>query len=284
MRRNIPAGCPVSTRDPLPGLSTDIPIIVLSSSDDEEGKNKVEEASTNINRLQHDEINKLERNAPLASRLNKSRRKPSLKFLLNYGTPNLSTEGSDYGSEDSAKVDPDWQYSCRRIESSAKRLKVQQHEGPVSTEVAAAHHQAQSSRDFPSQLLAVDEAPPVAKDDAAAILAPPNITAAAARPPSSNSASMDEEDEEGEHDDGPASGAATLHRTYSRTQNACRKSCVNYNSSSYNMSSMSHDRAAGSSTRAARLPPYPYVREPSIPPLQRPLSGAGRRSKKQADK
>jgi len=156
--------------------------------------------------------------------------------------------------------------------------------GPVSTEVAAAHHQAQSSRDFPSQLLAVDEAPPVAKDDAAAILAPPNITAAAARPPSSNSASMDEEDEEEEHDDGPASGAATLHRTYSRTQNACRKSCVNYNSSSYNMCSMSHDPAAGSSTRAARLPPYPYVREPSIPPLQRPLSGAGRRSKKQADK
>ncbi len=41
MRRNIPAGCPISTRDPLPGLSTDIPIIVLSSSDDEEGKNKV---------------------------------------------------------------------------------------------------------------------------------------------------------------------------------------------------------------------------------------------------
>jgi hypothetical protein len=34
MRRNIPAGCPISTRDPLPGLSTDIPIIVLSSSDD----------------------------------------------------------------------------------------------------------------------------------------------------------------------------------------------------------------------------------------------------------
>jgi hypothetical protein len=41
MRRNIPAGCPVSTRDPLPGLSADIHIIVLSSSDDEEGKNKV---------------------------------------------------------------------------------------------------------------------------------------------------------------------------------------------------------------------------------------------------
>jgi hypothetical protein len=56
-------------------------------------------------------------------------RKPSLKFLLNCGTPNLSPEGSDYGSEDSAKVDPDRQYSCRRIESSAKRLKVQQHEG-----------------------------------------------------------------------------------------------------------------------------------------------------------
>ncbi len=31
--------------------------------------------------------------------------------------------------------------------------------GPVSTEVAAAHHQARSSTDFPSQLLAVDEAP-----------------------------------------------------------------------------------------------------------------------------
>ncbi len=41
MRRNIPAGCPVSTRDPLPRPSTNIPIIVLSSSDDEEGKNKV---------------------------------------------------------------------------------------------------------------------------------------------------------------------------------------------------------------------------------------------------
>ncbi len=153
--------------------------------------------------------------------------------------------------------------------------------GLVSTEVAAAHHQARSSTDFPSQLLAVDEAPPAAKDDTAAILAPPNITAATARPPSSNSASMDEE----EHDDGPATGAATLHRTYSRPKNGCRKSCVNYNnSSSYNMSSMSHDPATGSSTRTARLPPYPYVREPSIPPLQRPLSGAGRRSKKQADK
>jgi hypothetical protein len=41
MRGNIPAGCPVSTRDPLPLLSTDIPIIDCSSSDDEEGKNKV---------------------------------------------------------------------------------------------------------------------------------------------------------------------------------------------------------------------------------------------------
>ncbi len=41
MRRNIPTGYPVSTRDPLPGLSTDIPVIALSSSDDEEGKNKV---------------------------------------------------------------------------------------------------------------------------------------------------------------------------------------------------------------------------------------------------
>jgi hypothetical protein len=157
--------------------------------------------------------------------------------------------------------------------------------GPVSTEVAAAHHQARSSIDFPSQLLAVDEAPPAAKDNGAAILAPPSITAAAARPPSSNLASMDEEDEEEEHDDRPASGAATLHRTYSRPKNACRKSCVNYSSSSFhNMSSMSHDPAAGLSTRAARLPPYPYVREPSIPPLQQPLSGAGRRSKRQADK
>jgi hypothetical protein len=141
---------------------------------------------------------------------------------------------------------------------------------PVSTGVAAAHHQDRSSADFPLQLLAVDEAPPAAKDDAATIPAPPNITAAAAKPPSSNSASMDEE--EG-HDDGPASGAATLYRTYSRPKNAWRKSCVNYNSSSsYNMSSMSHDPAAGSSTRAARFPPYPYVREPSIPPLQHPLS------------
>jgi hypothetical protein len=141
---------------------------------------------------------------------------------------------------------------------------------PVSTEVAAAHHQDRSSTDFPLQLLAVDEAPPAAKDDAATILAPPNITAAPAKPPSSNSASMDEEEE---HDDGPASGAPTLYRTYSRPKNACRKSYVNYNSSSsYNLSSMSHDPAAGSSTRAARLPPYPYVREPSIPPLQHPLS------------
>ncbi|CAK9230717.1 unnamed protein product [Sphagnum troendelagicum] len=41
MRGNIPASCPVSTSDPLPGLNTDIPIIVLSISDDEEGKNKV---------------------------------------------------------------------------------------------------------------------------------------------------------------------------------------------------------------------------------------------------
>ncbi len=41
MRRNIPAGCPDSTRDPLPGLSTDIPVIVFSSSDNKEGKNKV---------------------------------------------------------------------------------------------------------------------------------------------------------------------------------------------------------------------------------------------------
>ncbi|KAH8949286.1 hypothetical protein BDL97_10G024600 [Sphagnum fallax] len=152
MRRNIPAGCPVSTRDPLPGLSTDIPIIVLSSSDDkarirmykkssvaahdlllvtihiiyicmEIADELVEEASTRINMLQHDEISRLQRSSPLASRLNKSRRKPSLKLLLNCGTPNLSPEGSDYGSKDSTKVDPDWQYSCCRIESSAKRLK-----------------------------------------------------------------------------------------------------------------------------------------------------------------
>ncbi len=41
MRGNIPAGCPVSTRDPLPLLSNDIPIIDLSSLDDEEGRNKV---------------------------------------------------------------------------------------------------------------------------------------------------------------------------------------------------------------------------------------------------
>jgi hypothetical protein len=151
--------------------------------------------------------------------------------------------------------------------------------GPASIEVAAAHHQARSSTDFLLQLLAVYEAPRAAKDDAAAILAPPNITAAAAKPPSSNSASMDDED-----DDGPAAGAATLHRTYSRPKNVCRKTFVNYNSSSsYYMSSKSHDLAAGSSTRAARLPPYPYVREPSIAPLQHPLSGAGRRSKKQAD-
>ncbi|CAK9193708.1 unnamed protein product, partial [Sphagnum troendelagicum] len=74
----------------------------------------VEEASTRINMLQHDEI---------TSRLNKSRRKPSLKFLLNCGTPNLSPEGPNYGTKDSTKVDPDWQYSSRRIESSAKRLK-----------------------------------------------------------------------------------------------------------------------------------------------------------------
>jgi hypothetical protein len=158
--------------------------------------------------------------------------------------------------------------------------------GLASTKVAAAHHQARSSTDFPSQLLAVDEAPRTAKDDAAAILAPPNITAAAAKPPSSNSASLDDEgDVEEERDDGPAAGAATLHCTYSRPKNACRKSFVNYNnSSSYYMSSMSHDPASGSSTRASRLPPYPYVREPSIPPLQHPLLGAGRRSKKQADK
>jgi hypothetical protein len=112
------------------------------------------------------------------------------------------------------------------------------------------------------------------------------MTAAAAKPPSSNSASMDDEDDdEEEHDDGPAAGAATLHRTYTRPKNACGKSFVNYNSSSsYYMSSMSHDLAAGSSTRTARLPPYPYVREPSIPPLQHSLSGAGQRSKKQAEK
>jgi hypothetical protein len=75
-----------------------------------------------------------------ASRLNKSRRKPSLKFLLNCGTPNLSPEGSDYGSEDSAKVDTDWQYPCRRIESSAKRLKVQQHEGIIQKLCSLRNH------------------------------------------------------------------------------------------------------------------------------------------------
>ncbi|CAM5999656.1 unnamed protein product [Sphagnum balticum] len=250
MRRNIPAGCPVSTRDPLPGLSADIPIIVLSSSDDEEGKNKVEEASTRINMLQHDESSRFQGSAPLDS-------------LLEHTTvpSSLPREGEMFCKTNRRSI---W---TRRRKRSSKCAA-----GPVSTEVAAAHHQDRSSTYFPLQLLAVDEAPPAAKDDAAAILAPPNITAAAAKPPSSNSASMDEEEE---HDDGPASGAATLHRTYSRPKNACRKSCVNYNSSSsYNMSSMSHDPAAGSSTRAARLPPYPYVREPSIPPLQHPLSGA----------
>jgi hypothetical protein len=74
-----------------------------------------------------------------ASRLNKSRRKPSLKFLLNCGTPSLSPEGSNYGSEDSAKVDPDWQYSCPRIESSAKRLKVQ-HEGIIQKLCSLRNH------------------------------------------------------------------------------------------------------------------------------------------------
>jgi hypothetical protein len=96
-----------------------------------------------------------------------------------------------------------WTRKMRRSKCAAR---------PVSTEVAAAHHQDRSSTDFPLQLLAVDEAPPAAKDDAATILAPPNITAAPAKPPSSNSASMDEEG----HDDGPASGAPTLYRTYSR--------------------------------------------------------------------
>jgi hypothetical protein len=41
MRGNIPAGCPVSTRDPFPGLSTYIRRTVLSSSDDQEGNNTV---------------------------------------------------------------------------------------------------------------------------------------------------------------------------------------------------------------------------------------------------
>ncbi|KAH8960110.1 hypothetical protein BDL97_06G114000 [Sphagnum fallax] len=219
MRGNIPASCPVSTRDPLPGLSTDIPIIVLFISDDEEGMNKVEEASTRINRLQHDEISRLQHSAPLG-------------------------EACKYKSS-----------CCSSSSSKFNRL-------PII------------------------EATRSAKDDAAAILAPPNITAAAAKPPSSNSASLDDEDDvEEEHDDGPAAGAATLHCTYSRPKNACRKSFGNYNnSSSYYMSSMSHDPASGSSTRASRLPPYPYVREPSIPPLQHQLLGAGRRSKKQADK
>jgi hypothetical protein len=41
-----------------------------------------------------------------ASHLNRSRRKPSVKFLLNCGqTPNLSSEGSDLSSEDGGKVD-----------------------------------------------------------------------------------------------------------------------------------------------------------------------------------
>jgi hypothetical protein len=60
-------------------------------------------------------------------------------------------------------------WTRRRVRSSKCATR------PASTEVAAAHHQARSSTDFPSQLLAVDEAPRVAKDDAAAILAPPNI-------------------------------------------------------------------------------------------------------------
>ncbi len=43
-----------------------------------------------------------------ASRLNKSRRKPSVKFLLHCGqTPNLASEGSEHSSEDGAKVDRD---------------------------------------------------------------------------------------------------------------------------------------------------------------------------------
>ncbi|CAK9193712.1 unnamed protein product [Sphagnum troendelagicum] len=42
--------------------------------------------------LQHDEISRFQGSAPLASRLNKSRRKPNLKFLVNCGTPNLSPE------------------------------------------------------------------------------------------------------------------------------------------------------------------------------------------------
>jgi hypothetical protein len=140
--------------------------------------------------------------------------------------------------------------------------------GTANTEVAAAHHQARSSTDFPSQLLATNEAPCVAKDDVATILAPPNIIAIVANPPSSNSASMDDEDdEEEEHDDGHVAGAATLHRTYSRPKNACRKSFVNYNSSSsYYMSNMSHDPVARSCTRAARLPPYPYVRSHQFHP------------------
>jgi hypothetical protein len=65
-----------------------------------------------------------------ASRLNRSRRKPSVKFLQNYGeTPNLSSEGSDHSSEDGAKVDRG--YSSGGIESSATRLKLRQHEGII---------------------------------------------------------------------------------------------------------------------------------------------------------
>jgi hypothetical protein len=51
-----------------------------------------------------------------ASHSNKSRRKPRVKFVMNCGPPNLLPEGLDYGSEDSGNMDPDWQYSCGRIE------------------------------------------------------------------------------------------------------------------------------------------------------------------------
>jgi hypothetical protein len=65
-----------------------------------------------------------------ASHLNRSRRKPSVKFLLNCGqTANLSSEGSNHSSENGAKVDRG--YSSGGIQSSATRLKLRQHEGII---------------------------------------------------------------------------------------------------------------------------------------------------------
>jgi hypothetical protein len=65
-----------------------------------------------------------------ASRLNKSRRKPSVKFVLNYDqTPNLSSKGADHSWEDGAKVDRG--YSPGGIQPSATRLKIRQHEGII---------------------------------------------------------------------------------------------------------------------------------------------------------